>query len=144
MGTKPKHPCIKCKVALIARGDFCESCRPRQRTSRESGYNPVWDRKSKRFLRDNPFCCDPFGRHRGQLVDANVTGHRIPHRGNVALLFDESNWFALCWSCNSYQSANYDGGFGRERTEIPDAAKQKRTDVVSVVLAVAQEKRKLG
>jgi len=45
---------------------------------------------------------------------AVVVDHIIPHRGDLALFWDEkNNWQALCHRCHSRKTAREDGGFGR-------------------------------
>ena len=111
---KPPHPCARagCR-ALIRIGNYCEQHRAVRPTARAQGYDAKWDRYSKSFLRHNPLCVDPFGRHRGQIVMATVTGHKQAHRGDVALLWDKANHYPLCASCNAYQCVTFEGGFGR-------------------------------
>ena len=113
MPVKPPHPCATpgCR-ALITIGNYCKQHRSVRPTARAQGYDAKWDRYSKSFLRRNPFCVDPFRRHPGRLIEATVTGHKQAHRGNDVLLWDESNHYALCASCNAYQCAKFEGGFG--------------------------------
>ena len=65
-----------------------------------------------RQLRLHPLClrCE---KERGLVVAATTVDHRIPHRGNEALFFDEGNLDSLCASCHSSKTALEDGGFGR-------------------------------
>lgn len=65
-----------------------------------------WRGVSKRFRNNNPLCvqCEKDGR----TTAAAVTDHIKPHRGNLELFWDESNWQALCHSCHNSKS-------GRER-----------------------------
>jgi len=143
---KPPHPCARpgCR-ALIRIGSFCDAHRPARTSARAQGYNARWDRYSKDFLRRNPFCVDPFGRHRGHLVPATVTGHKQAHRGDEALLWDPANHYALCNGCNAYQCAKFEGGFGRasqQRTESkskPAVAGTKSLTDTQVVLRAHSE-----
>jgi 5-methylcytosine-specific restriction endonuclease McrA len=88
--------------------------------ARAQGYSAKWDRYSKAYLRLHPFCCDPFGRHRGRLIDATVTGHREAHRGDAHKMWDATNHYPLCAACNAYQCATFEGGFGHERKAVPE------------------------
>jgi hypothetical protein len=38
-------------------------------------------------------------------VPAEVIDHRIPHRGNLTLFWDRSNWDPLCVACHNAKSA---------------------------------------
>lgn len=44
---------------------------------------------------------------------ATVTDHNVPHRGDEALFWDESNWRPRCKTCHDRKTASHDGGFGR-------------------------------
>jgi 5-methylcytosine-specific restriction protein A len=116
----PGHPCEYHGCSAIVKGRrFCKTHQPRSLTANAKGYDFRWARYSRNFLHAHPFCCDPFARHRGMLVPATVTGHKQPHRGDQNLFWSEENHYALCWSCNSYQAAKFEGGFGHERKELP-------------------------
>ena len=65
---------------------------------RERGYTPAWDRLSKRFRQKNPLCADCL--KRGITTAARVVDHIIPHKGNHALLMDETNLQSLCKTCH--------------------------------------------
>jgi 5-methylcytosine-specific restriction enzyme A len=114
---KPKHPCGQpgCR-ALIAGSAYCAAHQLKRPSARRQGYSSRWDAYSKHFLASHPFCCDPFDRHRGRLVQATVTGHRIAHKGDFRLLWDKSNHYPLCVPCNAYQCATQEGGFGRPKS----------------------------
>ena len=81
------------------------------RTAR--GYDNRWLRASKAYLRDHPLCqcpdCDE-GRIRVRLSE--VVDHRIPHRGDQALFWDEHNWQAMAKTCHDRKTAREDGAFG--------------------------------
>ena len=67
-------------------------------TGYESLYNSVkWRETSKNFLKVNDTCCRCGGR-------ATVLDHIIPHRGNEALFWDESNWQPLCAKCHQLKT----------------------------------------
>lgn len=68
------------------------------RSNRASLYNYRWSKTSKLFLQVNPFCvvCDRL---------ATVTDHIKPHRGDVVLFWDDTNWQPMCGSCHAAKSA---------------------------------------
>ncbi|WP_295219971.1 HNH endonuclease signature motif containing protein, partial [Ruminococcus sp.] len=39
---------------------------------------------------------------------ATVVDHIIPHRGDPHLMWDESNWQALCKSCHDWKTGSED------------------------------------
>lgn len=57
-------------------------------------YNAQWRRSRAAWLRSSPLCvmCDAAGR----LQAAHVVDHIKPHRGDLGLFWDRSNWQSLC------------------------------------------------
>ena len=74
------------------------------------GYGRKWQQARLDFLSLNPLCvtCESQGIVKG----ANVVDHITPHKGDMALFWDRSNWQSLCTSCHSRKTASQDGGFG--------------------------------
>lgn len=65
-------------------------------SARERGYTTRWDAASKAFLADpdNVLCigCQAVG-----LVHvATVTDHIVPHRGDMGLFWEPTNWQSAC------------------------------------------------
>jgi 5-methylcytosine-specific restriction endonuclease McrA len=116
---KPSRPCAapRCR-ALVVIGTYCAEHQQKRIGARGQGYSAKWDRYSLCFLRKHPFCADPFKRHPGRLIDATITGHKIAHKNDESLLWNPDNHVPLCRACNSFQCAQYEGGFGNERKEI--------------------------
>lgn len=79
----------------------------------ERGYGYRWAQLRKRFLFDHPLCAKCLSE--GRAVAATDVDHIVPHRGDQALMWDESNLQALCHSCHSRKTAAEDGGFGNRR-----------------------------
>lgn len=77
---------------------LCEVHRPQRRKDRpsaaERGYDARWYRRSRAWLAlpEHRWCvlCLP------RLIIATVVDHVIPHHGDEALFWDESNWQPLC------------------------------------------------
>src|SRR6266567_5505287 len=109
---KPKHLCASSGCREITNARFCAVHQPKRPSARAAGYDSRWDTYSRGFLRRHGFCCDPFARHRGQIVRATVTGHKLAHKGNAQLMWDPANHYPLCASCNAYQCVMTEGGFG--------------------------------
>lgn len=57
-------------------------------------YNRRWDKARRHWLAGHPLCvmCEAAGR----LTPATVVDHVKPHKGDVALFWDASNWQSLC------------------------------------------------
>lgn len=63
------------------------------------GYNYRWQKAREKFLRANPLC--EYCQRDGRLTAATVVDHKIPHRGDQQLFWDEANWAPLCSHCHS-------------------------------------------
>lgn len=71
--------------------------KPSSKTGR--GYDRRrWKRARALFLAKHPTCrlCAEAGRVSG----ATVVDHRVPHKGDPQLFWDQSNWQALCTPCH--------------------------------------------
>jgi 5-methylcytosine-specific restriction protein A len=72
------------------------SWRTDKRKTAERGYGGRWQRERKTFLarQENVLCvmCQAEGR----VTLATVVDHKVAHRGNETLMWDQDNWQALC------------------------------------------------
>ncbi|MBI6975727.1 HNH endonuclease [Pseudomonas lactis] len=85
--------------------------REKQReTSAQRGYNYKWQQASKGFLVKHPLCAEH--ERCGEVAAATEVDHIVPHKGDMVLFWDRSNWQALCHSCHSRKTASEDGGWG--------------------------------
>ena len=57
-------------------------------------YNARWRRLREQYLRANPFCRICF--EAGRRIMATVVDHKIPHRGDLVLFWNQDNWQSLC------------------------------------------------
>ena len=48
----------------------------------------------KKFLQAHPICVRCYAE--GKITEATVVDHIIPHRGDMKLFWDKSNWQPLC------------------------------------------------
>lgn len=71
------------------------------------GYNYKWQQARERFLKANPLCCYCYRNERVSI--ATIVDHIIPHRGDQALFWDESNWQPLCKPCHDSVKAKEEG-----------------------------------
>jgi 5-methylcytosine-specific restriction endonuclease McrA len=60
-------------------------------SSSARGYTSIWEAARARFLSRNGACAHP-----GCTADATVVDHIRPHRGDLSLFWDPTNWQALC------------------------------------------------
>jgi len=70
----------------------------------ERGYGSRWRTARGRFLRKHPLCAECL--RQGKLSPATVVDHIIPHRGDMKLFWDESNWQALCKDCHDQKTGS--------------------------------------
>lgn len=64
----------------------------------KSPYGYKWQQARLGFLKKNPLCEDHQAR--GVFVQATVVDHKVPHRGNMKVFWDKSNWAGLCKHCH--------------------------------------------
>lgn len=114
MTVKPIRPCARPGCQCTAtHGSYCEkhwqqyqmtvsenrkkfSARKdrERRNSAERGYNSAWNKARVGYLKMHPLCVkcgEP----------ATEVDHIIPHRGDMKLFWDSSNWQSLCHRCHS-------------------------------------------
>lgn len=78
--------------------------------SSERGYGYRWQKLRNRFIAQHPYCEECM--KQGKITLATDVDHIVPHRGDPALLYDETNLQSLCKACHSRKTAREDGGFG--------------------------------
>jgi 5-methylcytosine-specific restriction enzyme A len=120
MPTRPKRPCGEAGCsALVEQGRCPEHATAHERGRRQSetwrkvkgargGQVDIyttsrWREARARFLARHPLCvtCEREGR----VEAASAVDHRIPHRGDMRLFWDASNWDALCATHHSRKTA---------------------------------------
>ena len=124
MPTRPPRPCAHagCRDLNVAGSGFCgvhraeaderrrayEASRP---TARERGYSVAWEKASKGHLKRNPFCVDC--KADGIETLATEVDHEVPHRGDMRIFWDKSNWRSRCKTHHSRKTATRDSNFAR-------------------------------
>jgi 5-methylcytosine-specific restriction enzyme A len=116
----PQHPCTYpgCSTLVAGRSSRCEKHQARERHAEENrrgsansgGYGSRWRAARKHFLEMNPLCaeCNRMGR----LNAATIVDHIVPHKGDAALFWNQSNWQSLCRHCHNRKTAVSDGRWG--------------------------------
>lgn len=123
MPSAAPRPCTYpgCK-ALVKGASRCEQHRQqlqreqdqRRGSARERGYTGAWERARAAFLRKHPLCqCDDCQEGKRRVTAAQVVDHKVPHKGDMRLFWDSSNWQAMATECHNRKTARDDGGFGR-------------------------------
>lgn len=95
--------------AEIARRAF-EASRP---TARERGYGRKWEAASKAHLKRHPWCVDCAAD--GVQCAATEVDHEIPHKGDMRIFWDKSNWRSRCKRHHSRKTATQDSRFARRK-----------------------------
>lgn len=67
-------------------------------SSTERGYGYKWQQARLGYLRKHPLCVEC--QRRGRVVAATVVDHKTPHRGDMKLFWDSTNWQSLCKPCH--------------------------------------------
>lgn len=83
----------------------------RRGSSAQRGYTNRWKKARAAYLLKHPLC--RMCRDTGKVVPATVVDHIKPHRGDMALFWDSSNWQPLCkWHHDSVKQRMERGGLG--------------------------------
>lgn len=112
MATKPRVPCRHpgCPELIPAGQKYCEkhkALHPEEvRSAARRGYGKRWQAALKAYLRAHPLCRTCY--QKGRYVKAEVVDHIVPHRGDPALFWDQSNWQPLCKRCHDQKTRNED------------------------------------
>ncbi|MFH0900314.1 MAG: HNH endonuclease [Pseudomonadota bacterium] len=108
MPTKPPSPCSvpSCPARAVSGGRCAAHQRQREQvyerqrgTATQRGYDARWERESKAFLEEHPYCVDCLAE--GRYVLATEVHHTVPHKGNMVLFWDKSKWAGCCKSHHS-------------------------------------------
>lgn len=124
MPLRPQRPCRAqgCRALHRNANGYCDAHadqvkshvreKPRE-SSTSRGYGYKWQQARAGYLAKHPLCirCQA----RGLVVVATDVDHVVPHKGDMTLFWDRSNWQALCGPCHSAKTASEDGGFGNSR-----------------------------
>ena len=110
------HP--HCSV-IVGRGYCAAHARQQEQqrgTAAARGYTAPWAKRAALFRRLYPLCGQRPGNlapvmsqchDEGRVTIATQVDHVIPHRGDLALFWDElGNWQSLCAACHSRKTAS--------------------------------------
>ncbi|HEV7323541.1 MAG TPA: HNH endonuclease signature motif containing protein [Bosea sp. (in: a-proteobacteria)] len=92
-----RPPVFRPSIGLGSDADRAAGAREyeaRRGSARQRGYDARWDRERSVFLQLNPLCLGCQAR--GETTIATVVDHVIPHKGDMALFWDVSNWQPAC------------------------------------------------
>lgn len=122
MALRPQKPCSAQGCRKLTRNPrYCDEHvdigksleakrRERQReNSTQRGYGYKWQQARKAYIAKHPLCVDC--ERRGLVVAATDLDHKVPHKGDMKVFWDRSNWQSLCHPCHSRKTAAEDGGW---------------------------------
>ena len=67
-------------------------------SSAQRGYGYKWQKAREAYLKKHPLCAEH--ERRGIVEIATVVDHKIPHKNDMKLFWDSSNWQSLCKLCH--------------------------------------------
>jgi 5-methylcytosine-specific restriction protein A len=123
MPTAPQHPCNTPGCGVLTDAGRCPQHRQQTQRAQDQqrgsahkrGYGARWQKASKAYLRAHPLCqCPECDEGRKRVTLATVVDHIIPHRGDMTLFWNPSNWQSMSKPCHDSKTAREDGGFGRD------------------------------
>lgn len=111
MPYRPKTPCKHSGCAkLVDGGKYCDEHRPLHpevvRSASKRGYGSKWRKARKTYLSEHPLCVECL-KH-GKYIQATVVDHIVPHRMDMKLFWDKSNWQSLCKTCHDKKTGRFD------------------------------------
>lgn len=76
-----------------------DSWRTGKETSAQRGYGYKWQKARLNHLDLHPLCA--YCESEGRVMAATVVDHSTPHRGDMTIFWDRSQWVSLCAHCHS-------------------------------------------
>lgn len=70
------------------------SWRSEKTSSTARGYGYKWQQAREGYLRLHPLCV--YCQRDGHVAEATVVDHKVPHRGDMKVFWDRTNWQGLC------------------------------------------------
>lgn len=114
MALAPWRVCSQPGCHQRVRSGRCEAhqqVKRQQETRFQRGlYGRPWRRARDRFIAEHPWCVDCL--KDGKRVVAEEVDHIVPHRGDSALFWDETNWQSMCLAHHSAKTAREVGWRG--------------------------------
>jgi len=116
MPNRPLKPCNKYGCPNLSRERYCDEHKQyntydsSRGTAAQRGYGAKWRRARAGYLSQYPICV-----RCGDI--ATVVDHITPHRGNMQLFWDPTNWQPLCKTCHDRKTATEDSNFAKKSTK---------------------------
>ena len=85
-----------------------------RRSAAARGYDGHWRKERASFLAVNPWCVKLGS---GCTLIAEVVDHRKPHRGDMSVFWDRTNWQPLCKHCHDVHKQRAEAGHAEVRRD---------------------------
>ena len=82
------------------------SWRSDKATSTQRGYGYAWQQARLVHLNAHPLCV--YCERDDRVTAASVVDHVIPHRGDMTLFWDRTNWQSLCKHCHDSHKQRFE------------------------------------
>lgn len=79
-------------------------------TNSSKFYGRAWRKARLVHLQQHPLCVDCLAEKK--ITEATEVDHIIPHRGDMNLFWQKTNWQSLCKPHHSAKTCRENGGFG--------------------------------
>lgn len=78
-----------------------------RRTASQRGYDGRWRKERASWLALNPWCVSLGS---GCTLIGELVDHVVPHRGDMSVFWNRSNWQTLCTHCHSVHKQRIETG----------------------------------
>lgn len=85
------------------------SWRATKTTAHQRGYGYKWQKAREGWLNAHPLCA--YCEKQGRITSGVVVDHIEPHRGDMKLFWDRTNWQTLCPPCHDSVKKAEEVGF---------------------------------
>ena len=102
-----------------------ESMRPKPVRQSTAIYGRRWRKARAAYLQKHPLCECEYCRREGRHELATVVDHIIPHKGDMTIFWDSSQWQSMAKACHDRKTAKEDGGFGNKPKHKPLASDEE-------------------
>ena len=106
-----QYPCRNMAVLNGRCAQHAQRFEQQRGTSTQRGYDGRWRKARIAWLAEHWFCV--ACRLQGRMAAASEVDHIKPHRGDMDLFWDQTNWQSLCKACHSRKTASESGWAGR-------------------------------
>lgn len=103
---KPTLPVLGSNLSIVTPGSW----RSGKHGSTARGYGYRWQKARERHLQMHPLCVMCEAESPPRVSAATIVDHRIPHRGDERLFWDETNWQSLCATHHSGEKQRQERG----------------------------------